>query len=130
MAVQPDRKLEGRNMPSIHDQLVMHFDPWRTHNLGTTTASVTVPNPDVRVGNRLSQIAIQTLYATATGAGGVLSILSGADTILQFRLADGRPLQINFFPGDITIEPGADLTISIAGATGNASITATGVIYR
>lgn len=130
MPLQPDRKLEGRTMPSQSDHMVLHFDPWRTHNLGTTSATVTVPCPPLQVGNRRPQIAIATLYATASGAGGICTILSGADTIAVYRLADGVPLQMNFYPGNFTIEPDQDLTVTVSGATGNASVTATGVFYR
>jgi hypothetical protein len=130
MPVQDDRKLLDRTKPSPADHMVLHFDPWRAHNLGTTTASITVPCPDIVVGNRRPQVAIQTLYATGTGAGGIVTIASGADTILQYRLMDARPIQLNFYPGNVTIEPGQNLTISIAGATAGASISATGVIYR
>jgi hypothetical protein len=130
MPVQSNGKLEGNVKPSPNDQMVSHFDPWRAHNLGTTTATISVPCPQLGGGNRRAQLAIATLYATATGAGGICTILSGSDTIAVYRLADGRPLQMNFFPGNLTIEPTQDLTITVSGATGNASVTATGVIYR
>lgn len=130
MPIQPDGTLLARTKPSQSDHMVLHFDPWRAYNLGTTTATITLSCPDVKVGNRRAQIAIHTLYATATGTGGQLAVQSGADTIAVYRLADGVPLQMNFYPGNLTIEPGETLTLAITGASGGASITATGVFYR
>jgi hypothetical protein len=130
MPVQPDRKLLARTQPSQGDHLVSHFDPWRAFNIGTTTASITVPCPANAVGSRRAQIAICTLYATSVGAGGKVVIRSGNDVIMEYKLTDSRPLQLNFFPGNLTIEPTENLTIEVTGATSAASISATGVIYR
>lgn len=130
MALQSNKKLEGNVKPSISDHMALHFDPWRGHTLGTTSAALTIPCPPMKIGNRDPQLALQTLYATATGTAGICTIKSGADTIAVYRLADGVPLQMNFYPGNFTVEPTQDLVIEVTGATGNASVTATGVIYR
>lgn len=130
MPLQPDGRLNGRTMPSPADHMVSHFDPWRAYNLGTTTASVTVPCPAGSSPKRNAQVAIQTLYATSTGSGGKVTIKSGTDTIMEFRLETGFPLQLSFYPGNITAEPGQNLVIEVTGATSDASVTATGVFYR
>jgi hypothetical protein len=130
MPLQPDGRLDGRTMPSPADHLVSHFDIWRAHNLGTTTAAITVPAPASISSSRRTQLAIQTLYATAVGSGAKLAIKSGTVTLLEYRLLDGYPLELNFFPGNLTAEPGENLVIEVTGATSNASVTATGVFYR
>lgn len=130
MPLQPDGRLAGRTMPSPTDHMVSHFDPWRAFNLGTTTATVTVKCPAGATPTRRTQIAIQTLYATSTGSGGKVTVKSATSTIMEFRLESGFPLQLSFYPGNITAEPGEDLTIEVTGASSDASVTATGVFYR
>lgn len=131
MPLQPDGRLNGRTMPSPTDHLVSHFDIWRAYNLGSTTASVTVAAPASVHPGRKTQVAIHTLYVTALGTGAKLTIKSGAtDVILEYKLLDGYPLELNFFPGNITAEPGQDLILEVTGATSAASVTATGVFYR
>lgn len=128
MPLQSDNKLLDHTIPSPADQLVSHFDPWRGSNLGSTSATLTITCP-APVGRRKAQIAIQTLYAYGTGSTSKVQIKSGSDVILEYKLADGFPLQLNYFPGNITVEPGETLTIAVT-ATAGASVTATGVIYR
>lgn len=130
MPLQPDGRLAGRTMPSPADHMVSHFDPWRAFNLGTTTASITVNCPAGTTPTRRTQVAIQTLYATATGSGGKVTVKSASSVIMEFRLESGFPLMLSFYPGNITTEPGEDLTIEVTGATSDASVTATGVFYR
>lgn len=130
MALQPDGRLDGRTMPSPGDHLVSHFDIWRAYNLGTTSASVTVKAPASVSPSRRTQVAVQTLYATATGTGAKLTIKSGSTTVLEYKLLDGYPLELNFFPGNLTVEPGDNLVIEVSSATAAASVTATGVFYR
>lgn len=130
MPIQPDGRLADRTMPSPADHLVSHFDLWRGHTLGTTTAALTIAAPaSIRPGRR-TQVAAQTLYATAAGTGAKLTIKSGSDTILEYKLLDGYPLQMNFFPGNLTAEPGQSLVFEVTGASSAASVTATGVFYR
>lgn len=128
MPLQPDNKLLDHTIPSPTDQLVGHFDPWRGSTLGTTSASLVIACPRGTT-TRKAQVALQTLYAHGTGATAKVQIKSGSDVILEYKLADGYPLQMNFFPGNITVEPGEDLTIAVT-ATAGAAVTATGVIYR
>jgi hypothetical protein len=130
MPIKPNGYLTGRTMPTTNDQLVMHLDPWRASNLGTTTATITVPCPAApSPGGRVPQIAIATLYVSGTG-NAKAQILSGTDVILEYKLSGGQPIMLPYFPGNITIEPGENLTITVTGATADASVTATGVVYR
>lgn len=130
MPLQPDGRLAGRTMPSPTDHLTSHFDVWRASNLGTTTATITVKCPtDYKIGTRIPQLAIATLYLTATG-NAKAQIKSGTDVILEYKLESGFPMMLSFYPGNITVEPGQDLTIVVTGASADASVTATGVVYR
>ena len=131
MPRKPDGYMTGRTMPTTNDQLVFHLDPWRASNIGTTSATITIPCPvAIRAGIRVPQVAIATLYASGTGASAKVQILSGADVILEYKLVSGQPMMLPYFPGNITCEPGEDLTITVTGATADASVTATGVVYR
>lgn len=127
MPLQLDNKLENRTIPSPKDQLVSHFDVWRGSETGVGSASITITCPKGTT-TRPAQIAIQTLYALGTGGVGTLEIISGTDVILEYNLADGYPIQMNYYPGNVTVEPGEDLTITVT-TTADASVAATGVIY-
>lgn len=128
--LQESGLLNDRTMVAQSDHLFAHFNPWRKSDLGDTSASITIPCPAAVSADRKVQVAVQTLYATATGTGAKVTIKSGTDVILEYLLEDGFPLMMSYYPGNVTVEPGEDLVIEVTGATDNASVTATGVFYR
>lgn len=130
MPLQSDGRLLSRTMPTPVDHNISHFDPWRGSNLGTTSATLVIPCPKTAVGERKAQLAVSTIYATASGTGAKLQIRSNTDVIMEFKLMDGYPLELSFSPANITVEPWEDLTLAVTGATSNASVSATGVVYK
>lgn len=116
--------LEGRYLTPHNDIHVALQNPWRLSNIGTTTATISVTCPKQTTGERVPGLALTTLYAT--GTGGTLTISDSAGTEIQYLLT-ATPLQL-IWPKGFPIEKGSNLTVSIAGASAGASISATGIV--